>query len=68
MTVLDRFQLDAKVAIVTGASSGLGVAFAQALAEAGATSPSARGGSCAWERPLRWSRRPAGGRSPCRPT
>jgi NAD(P)-dependent dehydrogenase (short-subunit alcohol dehydrogenase family) len=36
MTVLDRFRLDDKVAIVTGASSGLGVAFAQALAEAGA--------------------------------
>jgi len=36
MTVLDRFSLDGKVAIVTGASSGLGVAFAQALAEAGA--------------------------------
>jgi len=36
MTVLDMFRLDGKVAIVTGASSGLGVAFAQALAEAGA--------------------------------
>ena len=36
MTVLDRFRLDDKVAVVTGASSGLGVAFAQALAEAGA--------------------------------
>ena len=36
MTVLDRFRLDGKVAVVTGASSGLGVAFAQALAEAGA--------------------------------
>ena len=35
-TVLDRFRLDGKVAIVTGASSGLGVAFASALAEAGA--------------------------------
>jgi NAD(P)-dependent dehydrogenase (short-subunit alcohol dehydrogenase family) len=35
-TILDRFHLDAKVAIVTGASSGLGVAFAKALAEAGA--------------------------------
>ena len=35
-TVLDRFRLDGKVAIVTGASSGLGVAFAKALAEAGA--------------------------------
>jgi NAD(P)-dependent dehydrogenase (short-subunit alcohol dehydrogenase family) len=36
MTVLDRFKLDGKVAIVTGASSGLGVDFAKALAEAGA--------------------------------
>lgn len=36
MGVLDRFRLDGKVAIVTGASAGLGVAFAQALAEAGA--------------------------------
>jgi NAD(P)-dependent dehydrogenase (short-subunit alcohol dehydrogenase family) len=35
-TVLDRFRLDDKVAIVTGASSGLGVACARALAEAGA--------------------------------
>ena len=34
--VLSRFRLDGKVAIVTGASSGLGVAFAEALAEAGA--------------------------------
>src|ERR1700739_4066743 len=34
--ILDRFRLDDRVAIVTGASSGLGVAFAQALAEAGA--------------------------------
>lgn len=36
MDVLSRFRLDAKVAVVTGASSGLGVAFAEALAEAGA--------------------------------
>ena len=36
MTLLDRFRLDGKVAIVTGASSGLGVAFADGLAEAGA--------------------------------
>jgi NAD(P)-dependent dehydrogenase (short-subunit alcohol dehydrogenase family) len=36
MAVLDRFRLDGKVAVVTGASSGLGVAAAQALAEAGA--------------------------------
>lgn len=34
--VLDRFRLDGRVAIVTGASSGLGVGFAVALAEAGA--------------------------------
>ena len=34
--VTDLFRLDGKVAIVTGASSGLGVAFAQGLAEAGA--------------------------------
>jgi NAD(P)-dependent dehydrogenase (short-subunit alcohol dehydrogenase family) len=36
MSVLDSFRLDGKVAIVTGASSGLGVAFAQGLAQAGA--------------------------------
>ena len=36
MSVLDLFSLDGRVAIVTGASSGLGVAFAQGLAEAGA--------------------------------
>ena len=35
-TLPDMFRLDGKVAIVTGASSGLGVAFAQGLAEAGA--------------------------------
>ncbi|MFF4197310.1 SDR family NAD(P)-dependent oxidoreductase [Nonomuraea sp. NPDC001831] len=34
--MLERFSLDGKVAIVTGASSGLGVAFARGLAEAGA--------------------------------
>ena len=36
MNVLDSFKLDGKVVIVTGASAGLGVAFAQAFAEAGA--------------------------------
>jgi NAD(P)-dependent dehydrogenase (short-subunit alcohol dehydrogenase family) len=36
MTITDLFRLDGKVAVVTGASSGLGVVFAQALAEAGA--------------------------------
>jgi NAD(P)-dependent dehydrogenase (short-subunit alcohol dehydrogenase family) len=37
VTILDLFRLDDRIAIVTGASSGLGVAFAQALAEAGGT-------------------------------
>jgi len=36
MPTPDMFRLDGKVAIVTGASSGIGVAFAQGLAEAGA--------------------------------
>jgi len=36
VSTLDRFRLDGKVALVTGASSGLGVAIAQGLAEAGA--------------------------------
>ncbi len=35
-SILDRFRLDGKVAVVTGASRGLGAAMAQALAEAGA--------------------------------
>ena len=36
MSVLDKFSLTDRVVIVTGASSGLGVAFAKAAAEAGA--------------------------------
>ena len=35
-SVLDRFRLDGRAALVTGASRGLGAAMATALAEAGA--------------------------------
>jgi NAD(P)-dependent dehydrogenase (short-subunit alcohol dehydrogenase family) len=36
MSILDEFLLTGRVAVITGASSGLGVAFARALADAGA--------------------------------
>src|SRR6266545_1579744 len=36
MSVLDRFRLDGKTAVITGGSRGLGRAMAQGLAEAGA--------------------------------
>ena len=36
MKVLDVFRLDGKVALVTGATSGIGWAYAEAMAEAGA--------------------------------
>jgi len=37
MSILKRFRLDGKTALVTGAASGLGAAIAIALAESGAT-------------------------------
>lgn len=36
MSAIDRFRLDGKVAVVTGASTGFGARFARVLAEAGA--------------------------------
>jgi len=43
MSALDQFRLDNKVAIVTGASSGLGINSAEALAQAGADLALGRG-------------------------
>ena len=37
LNILDKFRLDGKVALVTGCSRGIGMAFAEALAEAGAS-------------------------------
>ncbi len=68
MSVLDSFRLDGKVAIVTGASSGLGVAFAQGLAQAGADVAicARRADGSSAPRPP-W-RRPGAAASPSRPT
>ena len=37
MTYLERFRLDGRVAFITGGAQGIGLAIAEALAEAGAT-------------------------------
>ena len=44
--ILDRFRLDDRVAIVTGASRGLGAAMAIGLAEAGADVALVARGDC----------------------
>ncbi|HSH82253.1 MAG TPA: 2-dehydro-3-deoxy-D-gluconate 5-dehydrogenase KduD [Herpetosiphonaceae bacterium] len=44
-TILDRFRLDGQVALITGASRGLGLGMAAALAEAGADIVSIQRGS-----------------------
>ena len=37
MSTLDRFDISGRSAFVTGAASGLGLAYAEAMAEAGAS-------------------------------
>ena len=37
MGVLDRFRLDGRIALITGASRGIGLTLARGLGEAGAT-------------------------------
>lgn len=37
MSVLDSFRIDGRIALVTGSSAGIGLTFARALAQAGAT-------------------------------
>ena len=64
MGVLDLFRIDDRVAIVTGASSGLGVAFAKALAEAGADVALGARREDRLAAPASWSRPPGATRSP----
>ena len=37
MSIIDKFKLDGKIALITGSSRGLGKVCAKGLAEAGAT-------------------------------
>ena len=69
MAVLDRFRLDGKAAIVTGASSGLGVGFALALGGGRRRRRARRtAGSIASARSSSRSRRWGGAPSQCAPT
>ena len=61
MTVLDRFRLDDKVVVVTGASSGLGSPSRRPSPRPAPTSCSAPAGSTGCPRPASWSRPPAAG-------
>ena len=44
MSIIDKFKLDGKIALVTGCSRGIGFGIAQALAEAGC-----------WEQEILWA-------------
>lgn len=49
MSVLDEFRLDGEAALVTGAAGGIGGAFAEAMAEAGANVALVDGGMNAFQ-------------------
>jgi NAD(P)-dependent dehydrogenase (short-subunit alcohol dehydrogenase family) len=65
---LDQFRPDGRVAIVTGACSGLGVGFAQAVAQAGADLVLVVLREVDWRTPASLSKPKAGARSPSGPT